>query len=186
MTEVIRVLRREHANMFALINTLQAHVNVFARGEEPDYDVIRAVLNYFRSFPDLYHHPKEDLVFARLQARNPGGTGRIGDLRRQHETLAASSRELSEGIAAVLDEAEVSRDSIVKWAGDFITLQLEHMEMEEKLFFPSALRDLTATDWLELEAVMTDQEDPLFGEEVQQPFDDLYRMILRWHAEQRR
>jgi hemerythrin-like domain-containing protein len=186
MTEVIRVLRREHANMFTLINTLQAHINAFARDEKPDYDVIRAVLNYFRSFPDLYHHPKEDLVFARLQARHPASAGRIGDLRRQHEDLAASSRELAEGIAAVLDEAEVSRDSIISWARDFITLQLEHMEMEEKLFFPNALRHLTATDWRELEAVMTDQEDPLFGEDVQQPFEDLYRKILSWHADQRR
>ena len=183
MTEVIRVLRREHANMAALVKTLEWQVAQFEAGGRPDYDVVRNVVEYFLSFPDLYHHPKEDLVFARLKARAPEATERIGDLRREHEALLARSRELSAGLRAVLNEAHVPRESFVNWARAFIDLQMRHMNMEECEFFPAALQSLTADDWHDLEAQMTAPDDPLFGERVGERYDTLRKKILEWQAE---
>ena len=44
---------------------------VFDRGDRPDYEVIRAVISYFEVYPEVYHHPQEDLVFAKLRTRDP-------------------------------------------------------------------------------------------------------------------
>lgn len=183
MTEVIRVLRREHANLAALVKTLEWQVAEFQAGRKPDYDVIRSILDYVQSFPDLYHHPKEDLVFARLKQRAPEIGERIGDLRREHEALAARSRELSAGLRAVLEEAQVPRESFVHWARAYIDLQCAHMKMEDEEFFPAALQALTAEDWRELEAQMTTAEDPLFGERVGERYEKLRQKILAWQAE---
>ncbi|MBK8176250.1 MAG: hemerythrin domain-containing protein [Rhodospirillales bacterium] len=183
MTEVMRVLRREHANMAALIKTLEWQISEFEAGRTPDYDVIRSVVDYFLSFPDLYHHPKEDIVFGKLAERAPDDTKRIGDLRSEHESLGARTRELSAGLSAVLEEAHVPREAFVRWARSFIDLQEAHMQMEETEFFPTALEKLSAADWEDLEAQMTTPDDPLFGEHVGQRFESLRKSILRWHSE---
>jgi len=166
-----------------LVKALEWQINEFKKGKTPDYDIIRGVMNYFLSFPDLYHHPKEDLVYELLDQRDHAAAESIGDLRRQHEELAARSRELSVGINAVLEEAQVPRESLVRWARDFIELQVTHMQMEEEVFFPLALKTLTDDDWRSLEARMTDQEDPLFGEGVGGNFDTLREKILAWQAD---
>ncbi|HYN37757.1 MAG TPA: hemerythrin domain-containing protein, partial [Rhodospirillales bacterium] len=186
MTEVIRVLRREHANMAALVKALEWQVAEFEAGRAPDYDVIRSAVDYFLSFPDLYHHPKEDLVFARLKVRTPDVTERIGDLRREHEALAARTREFAAGLKAVLDEANVPREAFVRWGRAFIDLQQQHMHMEETEFFPAALQHLGPDDWRELEGAMTTPDDPLFGERVGERFESLRKSILEWQEQHRR
>ena len=186
MTEVMRVLRREHANMAALVKTLEWQLREFETGSVPDYDVIRGVVDYFLGFPDLYHHPKEDLLFTQLRKRAPEVVERIGDLRREHEALAARSRELSAGLRAVLAEAHVPREAFASWTRAFIDLQKRHMEMEETEFFPAALESLSDEDWRELEAQMTSSEDPLFGEHVGERFEHLHRKILEWQEDDQR
>jgi hemerythrin-like domain-containing protein len=186
MPEVIRVLRREHANMATLVKTLEWQLTEFERGGVPDYDVIRGVINYFLSFPDIYHHPKEDILFARLSALDPEAAERVGDLRREHERLAAQSREFANGINAVLDEAQVPRESLVRWGREFIELQRQHMAMEETHFLPAAERALSEEDWRDMEAAMTSGDDPLFGSDVGTEFEALREKILRWQAEHER
>lgn len=185
MAEVINVLRREHANMAKLVNTLEWQITVLEKGEAPDYDIIWGAIDYFLSYPDLYHHPKENLVFSKLCERDPAAAERIGDLRRDHEELAARTRELASGIRAVLDEAQVPRDSLRRWARQFIDYQRQHMEKEERDFFPAALTGLSPEDWAELEARMTDEGDPLFGERVGERHETLRKTILRWERESR-
>ena len=183
MSEVIRVLRREHANMASLVKTLEWQVNEFEQGAHPDYEVIRSAIDYFLGFPELYHHPKEDMVYARLLARNPSVAQRIGDLRLEHEAIGARTREFSAGLNAVLDEAQVPRESFVRWARGFIDVQMVHMRMEEEVFFPAALAVLTSEDWEALTKEMTSEEDPLFGEAVGARFEALRQTILRWQQE---
>lgn len=181
--EILQVLGREHANIAALLRILEREVAEFEQGGRPDYELIRAVVDYFLSFPDLYHHPKEDLVFARVRQRDPAAVAAMGDLRREHEKLAARTRELSDGVRAILDEAQVPRDAFVRWARDFIDLQKDHMRMEDEQFFPLARALLDAEDWAALKAEMTDAEDPLFGEQVGGRFERLRQRILKWQAE---
>ncbi len=107
MSEVIQVLRREHAHMASLVKTLEWQVSEFEKGGQPDYEIIRSAVEYFLSFPDLYHHPKEDMIFAVLEERDPTAAHTIGDLRHEHEMIAARTRELSAGLSVVLEEAQV-------------------------------------------------------------------------------
>ena len=48
--------------MESLICVLERELAVFGRGDRPDYDVILAVIDYFKDYPGSCHHPKEDLV----------------------------------------------------------------------------------------------------------------------------
>jgi hemerythrin-like domain-containing protein len=179
MPKAIDLLRQEHDNIATLLRTLEWQIAAFKDDSHPDYEVIRATLDYFRSFPDICHHPKEDLIFAKLRERDPAAAEKIGDLRKAHEQLAARAREVAAGVRAVLDEEEVSRDAIVRWASDFIDQQREHMKIEESTFFPAAERILTAKDWSDLTALMTRADDPLFGVQVGARFEQLRKRGIK-------
>ena len=183
MTEVIAALRKEHANISQLLDILERQVAIFDRGEAPDYGIVGAVIDYFQSYPGLYHHPKEDLVYQKLQQRDPAAAERVGDLRKEHEELAARTRDFAIGVQAVLDEAQVSRVSFEEWARRFIQLQRDHMTREERFFLPAARAALTREDWEDIRARAADQDDPLFGEEVGGRYEALRRNILQWEQE---
>ena len=63
---IIERLSREHRNIEKLLTILERELEVFDRADRPDYEVIRAVISYFEVYPEVYHHPQEDLVFAKL------------------------------------------------------------------------------------------------------------------------
>ncbi len=52
------------------------------------------------------------------------------------------------------------------------------MEMEETAFFPAALKALGPEDWAEIDAQVSDPDDPLFGAKVEKRFAALRQEIL--------
>ncbi len=179
----IAALRREHRNMATLLRALEWQVAEFEKGNRPDYELVGAVLDYFLSFPDIYHHPKEELIFATLQERDGASAQRIGDLGIAHQDLADRAREFAAALRAVLDEAEMSRAAFTRWARGFIDLQRRHIDIEEQAFFPAAEKALTAQDWADLGARMAGEDDPLLGEHAGERFEQLRRTILGWQAQ---
>ena len=62
---IIERLSREHRNVEALLSVLERELEIFDRGGRPDYEVIRGIISYFEVYTEVYHHPQEDLVFAK-------------------------------------------------------------------------------------------------------------------------
>ena len=82
---IIERLSREHRNIERLLAVLERELEVFDRGDHPDYEVIRAIISYFELYPEVYHHPQEDLVFAKLKFRDPAAAAKVGDLALEHQ-----------------------------------------------------------------------------------------------------
>ena len=180
MAEVMRDLYRDHRNMAKLLKVLERQLEVFEESGQPDYDVIRGVLEYCTSYPDICHHPKEDLVLDALRARDPAAAERVGDLDKDHEELAAQTAQFLAQVHRVLAGAELPRDWVDDVARDFLESYWSHMAMEEEVFFPLAEETLAAEDWAEIDAKLGDKDDPLFGEKVEQRFRELREQILDW------
>ena len=79
MPDIIESLRRDHVNMLTLLNVLDSQIQMFAQGRSPDYEIIEGILHYCRNYPDIEHHPKEDLVFNMMRERTPEITNEVGD-----------------------------------------------------------------------------------------------------------
>jgi hemerythrin-like domain-containing protein len=58
MAYVIEILRQEHRNIEKLLRVLEQELNVFSRGERPDYEVVLAAIDYFKDYPDACHHQR--------------------------------------------------------------------------------------------------------------------------------
>jgi hemerythrin-like domain-containing protein len=180
---IIDFLRQEHRNIEKLLLVLEQELSVFDRGERPDYEVIRAVIAYFEVYPDAYHHPQEDMVFKKLNARDPAAAANIGDLAAEHRSGAKRLRRVAQAVESVLMDREVLRHTVDDIIRDFIVHERRHIAMEERDFFPAAVKALQPQDWAEIASRLTDQKDPLFSEIVEERFDAVRRHILRLEQE---
>jgi len=182
MAEALRLLRREHANLTRLLKVLDRQIALLGGGGQPDYDIIRGVVDYCPDFPDLCHHPKEDLVLAKLRQRDPKAAEKVGDLEGEHVKLAALTRRFTEAIERVLMEEELPRDWILGRAREFESAYRRHIAMEEQIFFPAAEHALGVSDWAGIDARVADRDDPLFGGRVAERFRALSEEVLALDA----
>jgi hemerythrin-like domain-containing protein len=180
---IIDVLRQEHRNIEKLLLVLEQELKVFARGERPDYEVIQAVIAYFQVYPDLYHHPPEDLVFEKLKARDSNATSKIGDLEVAHRAGSDRLRRVAQAIESVLADRDLVRQGVSDIIRDFIERERQHIAMEERDFFPAAVKALRPQDWTEIASRLTDQKDPLFSENVERRFESVRRHIIQLEQE---
>jgi hemerythrin-like domain-containing protein len=178
MTAVIEVLRREHCNIERLLCVLERQLNVFDRGGRPDYEIFQAVIEYFKDYPDSCHHPKEDLIFEKLQARNPLAAEMVGDLQAEHRKEAARLERIAQVVDAVLGDQDFVRLDVDAIIRDFIDHERQHMVMEERTVFPAALKALLPADWADVALKFADRYDPLSQPSPEWKHERLRRSIL--------
>jgi hemerythrin-like domain-containing protein len=180
---IIERLSREHRNIEKLLAILELELDVFDRGDRPDYEVIRAIISYFEVYPELYHHPQEDLVFSKLSARDSAAAVKVGDLAGEHQKGADRLRRVAHAIDNVLADGELLRQNVGTVVRDFVEHERRHMMMEERDFFPAALKALKPHDWTELASAVTSHKDPLFSDVAEERFEALRAHISRLEEE---
>ena len=149
MIRIIETLREDHRNIEELLLVLEQELSVFDRNERPDYEIMQAVITYFEDYPDCCHHPKEDMIFEKLKARDPVAAESVGDLEAEHQNERKRLRRVADTIRSILTNHEILRQSFDHVMHDFIERERKHMEMEERFLFSAAANALRAEDWQE-------------------------------------
>ncbi len=177
MARAIRTLRLEHADLALLLDMLDGQLDLFRRGDQPDYDLIGSILDYCLDYPEAIHHRHEDLVFDKLRTRDAAAAERVGDLEAEHAGLAARTRKLADAVLQLVGEETVERESIHELAEELLQAYRNHIVLEEEIFFPAAEASLTESDWAEIDARFDAVDNPLFGDQVAARFRDLREEI---------
>jgi hemerythrin-like domain-containing protein len=180
---MIDLLRDEHRDIEQLLKVLEDEVKVFDRRERPDYEVIQAIIDYFQDYPDCCHHPKEDMIFDRLKARDPLAAKRVGDVEAEHQQETERLDLVANVVRNVLLDREILRETFGKVMRDFIDHQRRHMAMEERTLFPAAANALRPTDWQEIDSKWNDKTETLFSVAMEEKCHSLRERILRWGRE---
>jgi hemerythrin-like domain-containing protein len=183
MTGMIELLREEHRDIEQLLLVLEEELGVFDRQERPDYEVIQAVISYFQDYPDCCHHPKEDMLFAKLKERDPAAAESMGDLEAEHQDEARRLRRVADTIRSILSDHDVLRQTVDDVVRDFIAHQREHMKMEERVLYPAAAIALRAEDWAEIDSRWSDEKDSLFNVAMEERCHSLRDRVLQWEKE---
>jgi hemerythrin-like domain-containing protein len=159
MVAVLGVLRQEHADLARLLDMVEVQLG----GDgAPDFALLTGILDYFLTYPDQYHHPKEDLIYRTLCRHDARLGPVIDDLKAEHEELAIATRELSEKLERTCPNGDAPGIGVRRLARSFVETYRRHIDKEEHQFFPEALRTLTPEEWADIEAEITDPTDPLF------------------------
>jgi hemerythrin-like domain-containing protein len=183
MPKIIDILLEEHQNIEKLLLVLEHELEIFDRGGRPDYEILQTIIQYFQDYPESCHHPKEEMIFQTLKARDPAAAKRFGDVEAEHEAETRRLRSFARAVDNVLADQEFLRESFHLAVRDFIEHQRQHLQKEELLLFPAAKQALLRSDWAAIDARLDDRKDPLFDSVVEEKFQDLQRTILRWEQE---
>jgi hemerythrin-like domain-containing protein len=175
-----RQLVTDHRNMAQLLDVLQSEMEDYRQSRHVDFAILSMLLDYILNFPELRHHPRENVIFERVKRRDVDASKTIEDILLEHKDLAALARKLSAAIHNLRLEVEMPRTWFEDLVKTYIRRNREHMVKEEEKFFPLALKILSASDWQEFDTQgAAERPDPLFGGKVDAEYQMLHDRILR-------
>lgn len=177
---IIQKLLRDHGNMARLLDVLQEEVERYRETGRADFQILSRILDYVLTFPELRHHPREDLIFQRLKQRNPAVAHQAEAIMAEHHELASLTRKLSAALHNLRHGIEMQRDRFEALVRSYIKANREHMRKEEEVYFPLAIWALDPVDWQDLDCDPSDSNgDPLFGDRIDAQYQALHDRILR-------
>ena len=174
MSDAILQLRLEHSSIADVLDLLEDEIQRLQGGAPTDPVLLTLMIDYLRDFPEECHHPKEDLVFRKLQQRDPERAATLVDLGQAHEKLAKLTERVSDEIAR-----EAPTPPLAAILREYLDTYRHHLSGEEREFFPAALDTLTRDDLALLDYELFDRKDPLFNDAAESHFAELRNKIQK-------
>ena len=176
--DVIAALDRDHANIAKLLELLESEILAIEVGKTPDYSLLQDIMRYLNEYPDQFHHPLENLIFAQLERRDPKTRDAVGILVAEHINISVAGQNFNILLrTSNVDSVRVrARLRIAGFA--YIRALREHMAEEERKMFPLAMEVLTKEDWQLVEKKANAITDPLFGDVIAEDYQELYKLII--------
>jgi len=116
--------------------------------EELFFKVLRAMMFYIDEFPEKQHHPKEStLLFPFVRERSPQIKDLIDKLEIDHKYGEYKIRELEHLLIAWEMLGDKKRDEFNHFSNQYINFYIQHMQLEENLILPEALKVLSEKEW---------------------------------------
>ena len=147
MAMPISAWHADHVYFNELLGRLRAELDVFHRGERPDYEGMCEIVTYLREYGDAVHHPREGVAFARLAMRCPDMELALARLEQEHRVIAQAGQRLLEHIEAILGGAMVPRAELESVLATYLVYYGNHIAKEEEDVLTRASGFLTADDW---------------------------------------
>lgn len=173
----VELWHAEHAYFARLLHLLQLEIDRFHAGERPNYELMRDVVHYLRSYSDAIHHPREDVAFERLAQHRPGMALELSRLRQEHRVVADAGTRLLELLDQIQGGAILPRGDVEAAAAMFLVYYRHHIGNEERDVLARAAECLTPADWAAVRAATPTIADPLFGVAPAEHFRELRRRI---------
>ena len=179
MVDPIAAWHTEHRRFSQLLDFLERETTAFHEGGEPDYALMRDVVHYLRYVGDQYHHPREDVAFARLLERDPSLEPAIERLGQEHRVIARLGDALLDYLEDILRDVVVERRTVETTARSFLLCYRQHLEAEEEVIVPRAAQVLTAADWEAVAKAGPGAPGSLVGHDVAARYRSLREQIAQ-------
>ncbi|MGZ9897569.1 hemerythrin domain-containing protein [Shewanella gaetbuli] len=176
---MLKRLMRDHQHIAMLLDILTNKNARLVEGEAVNFSVIRDIVEYMQSYAEHSHHPLEDITYHYYA--NKVGVPDSEQLHHEHDKLAQVSGSLMYSLNMILSDIVISKEKLVNDLASYISLQVAHMQFEEKEVFPHFANSLDSDDWQIIERQCQEKlvDDPLFSENDNVIFEDLKNYIAR-------
>ena len=165
-------LRDDHAGLSRVLREVDAQQTALRSMPETARPVLVEAMRYILVYQHSVHHPREDLLFAKIRDREPMLYRNMHRLVMEHrigqERAESLARDLARATPAQLRGKVGVR--ISKQLQDYVRHTRGHMRREEAVFYTGAARVLRASDW----AAVTSGPMP------RDPAGDLLRLADRY------
>jgi len=178
--QALRIIRDEHRTLASVLHGVRYLVGEIRAGRgAPDFRLLGAMLYYIDTFPERFHHPKEDaFLFRLLRLRCQSAIPVIDRLESEHRAGHDRIRQLIHALNRYQQGGASEFYAFEELAENYINFEFAHMRVEETELMPLAVRFLTSADWMEIDRAFLDHDDPLFGIEAGDRFRELFHRIV--------
>ena len=179
MSDPITLWHRDHMRFAWLLDFLQHQMTAFHDGRDPSYELMQDAVHYLQHFADRFHHPREDVAFARVAERDPDLKLTVNRLLQEHRVIKVAGDTLLNYLENILEDAVMQRATVEAAAATYLIYYRHHLATEEAQIMPLAEKLLTPDDWAAVAAAVPVGPDPLFGDDIDARYHDLRMQIVR-------
>ncbi len=170
MHAILAHLNQDHGNVARLLEIFEREHRAHERGDPPNLPLLTQIMHYLTRYQDVFHHPREDVLFDRLAHRSAESAKVVAELKDEHVQLAEIGLRLVEVMTWEPAGSSVTADSLA----DYMTRLAAHMNRESAEVFSLSSIVLSRQDWQKIEDTTRRASDPVFGPRVEKS----YRLVL--------
>ncbi len=175
---ILAALQRDHRHFARIIAVLEHELERIRNGESEDWKLLADSFEYFEAYPDLVHHPCEDILYRYCRDSCDASLPALEGLEIEHGQIAKITTTLRQELEGILADGMIDRELLARQVQEYLAMQKAHMRREETKIFPLLRELLRDEDWETLEKVATAAVDPLFDDASRRAYDALYRGIV--------
>lgn len=164
MRPLLEKLHRDHMNLTRLLDLMSNELDALCAGHESDFDLKIEMLDYIEHYAEQVHHPTEDQI-NRVAFRKKSMKERVAlyeRISREHGELLGLARTFRKSLEGAVQGEVLLREEVETRGREFIALQRQHLDLEEREVFPLIEAVLSDKDWQKLEEEITHMDDPVF------------------------
>ncbi len=145
-------LKKEHNAVKIMLRVLDKLCKRLEAGEKIDPDHLDKIIEFFQMFVDRCHHVKEEnMLFVAIQkTMDPDDVDRIGALIKDHVSGRTYIRDLATGAALYRKGDPSAIQMLLTSARHYMTLLIQHIDIEDTVLYPLADARLTGAKQEEL------------------------------------
>lgn len=146
--QALHIIGEEHQSLAGILHAIRFMLKAVSAGQlEADLKLFQAMVHYLDAYAEKRHHPKEDLLFRRLQLRTTEGAEALAKLGAQHADAPLRMAALEQALAGFV--ADAGRfDDFARAFDRYAEFYREHMMLEEDIVLPLVRKYLTEADWV--------------------------------------
>ncbi len=179
MKPIIDKLHNDHINFIKLLEFLENQLLQLKEYKPIDLDSMLDAIRYMKEYPDLVHHPLENVIFNYFLEHHDEVQSELKTLLHEHDELPGLTDKLLEMLQCALAGEPQKREELYQYLKEYITVQKEHMNSEESLVYPTISSVLKKNDWRNINSELALVEDPLFGDRVKKSYQELLQNIIQ-------
>src|SRR5436190_18612995 len=128
--KAMRIIYDEHHALSAVLHAMLHLVHdIRDHGDEPDFVLFGAMVYYIDSFPERFHHPKEDQYLYRiLRMRRAEAAPLLDRLETEHRVGAEKIRTLEQALARYQQGGKMEFANFLTAMESYAEFHWEHMK----------------------------------------------------------
>jgi len=149
---MLSLIIKDHKQVELLLNVLTEQLaELESEQQSVNFTLMDDIVNYLRNYIELYHHPKEDLIYSYYLEHYVEDAAMPNRLASEHQSLKFLSRELSSSLNMIQLDSVMPFDELAAQLKEFVNKQRAHIQYETNVVMPLMAEKFTPDDWCHIE-----------------------------------
>lgn len=175
----LRGLREDHARFSRVLSMIGRDAQRLLDEPEAVLPLLSEAVDYVVNYQNVHHHPREEVMFAKIADASETLAGTSARLSQEHELTDRAGEELLATIqrASHSSSQRSTRQELARQLERFARSMRSHIAQEEEILYSEAWDTLSPADWDDLAASAPDPLD--------RAQDDRYPLLAEYVSEGR-